>query len=118
MKTPPDHGRRHRRRTARQSAAPVRRTCRAGRPVLCTWAICRAQVEKSSAGSRPRYGSHQMTAVPEVVVVTGASAGLGRAIVQRFAREKAHIGLIARGEDGLQAARQEVEAAGGKALVL
>lgn len=59
-----------------------------------------------------------MTAVPEVVVVTGASAGLGRAIVQRFAREKAHIGLIARGEDGLQAARQEVEAAGGKALVL
>ena len=59
-----------------------------------------------------------MTAVPEVVAVTGASAGLGRAIVQRFAREKAHIGLIARGEDGLQAARQEVEAAGGKALVL
>src|SRR4051812_43431028 len=55
---------------------------------------------------------------PEVVVVTGASAGAGRAIVQRFAREKAHIGLLARGVDGLEASREEVERAGGKALVL
>lgn len=55
---------------------------------------------------------------PEVVVITGASAGAGRAIVQRFAREKAHIGLLARGVDGLEAAREEVERAGGKALVL
>jgi NAD(P)-dependent dehydrogenase (short-subunit alcohol dehydrogenase family) len=55
---------------------------------------------------------------PEVVVVTGASAGAGRAMVQRFAREKAHIGLVARGVDGLEAAREEVERAGGKALVL
>jgi NAD(P)-dependent dehydrogenase (short-subunit alcohol dehydrogenase family) len=55
---------------------------------------------------------------PEVVVITGASAGVGRATVQRFAREGAHIGLIARGVDGLEAARDEVERAGGKALVL
>lgn len=55
---------------------------------------------------------------PEVVVVTGASAGLGRAIVQRFAREGAHIGLLARGRDGLEGAREEVEELGGKALVL
>ena len=54
----------------------------------------------------------------EVVVITGASAGVGRATVREFARKGAWIGLIARGEDGLQAARREVEAAGGKALVL
>src|SRR5262245_22639959 len=55
---------------------------------------------------------------PEVVVVTGASAGVGRAVVREFARHQAHIGLIARGVDGLEAARREVEAAGGRALVL
>ena len=55
---------------------------------------------------------------PEVVVVTGASAGLGRAIVRRFAREGAHIGLLARGRDGLEGARRDVEELGGKALVL
>ncbi|HEU4479810.1 MAG TPA: SDR family NAD(P)-dependent oxidoreductase, partial [Pyrinomonadaceae bacterium] len=38
---------------------------------------------------------------PEVVVVTGASAGVGRAVVRRFAQEGAHVGLIARGIDGL-----------------
>src|SRR5690349_15122217 len=54
----------------------------------------------------------------EVVVITGASAGLGRATVREFARHGAHIGLIARGVDGLKAAAREVEAAGGKALVL
>ena len=55
---------------------------------------------------------------PEVVVVTGASAGLGRAITQRFAREGAYIGLLARGRDGLEGARRDVEELGGKALVL
>jgi short-subunit dehydrogenase len=54
----------------------------------------------------------------EVVVITGGSAGVGRATVRRFAREKAHICVIARGEDGLEAARQEIEDAGGKALVI
>jgi len=54
----------------------------------------------------------------EVVVITGASAGVGRATVREFARRGASIGLIARGEDGLTAARREVEAAGGRALVL
>jgi short-subunit dehydrogenase len=55
---------------------------------------------------------------PEIVVVTGASAGVGRAVVRRFARDRAWIGLLARGRDGLEAARREVEAAGGRALVL
>jgi short-subunit dehydrogenase len=55
---------------------------------------------------------------PEVVVVTGASAGVGRAVVRAFARRGAHVGLLARGLEGLEAARREVEEAGGKALVL
>jgi NAD(P)-dependent dehydrogenase (short-subunit alcohol dehydrogenase family) len=55
---------------------------------------------------------------PEVVVVTGASAGVGRAIVRRFAADGARIALLARGGDGLEAARREVEAAGGQALVV
>ena len=54
----------------------------------------------------------------EVVVITGASAGLGRATVREFARHGASIGLVARGVDGLKAAQREVEAAGGKALAL
>lgn len=54
----------------------------------------------------------------EVVVITGASAGVGRATVREFARHGASVGLIARGRDGLEAARREVEAAGGRALVL
>src|SRR5690348_7675520 len=55
---------------------------------------------------------------PEIVVITGASAGVGRATVRAFARRGAHIGLVARGRDGLEGARQEVETLGGKALVL
>jgi short-subunit dehydrogenase len=55
---------------------------------------------------------------PDVVVITGASAGVGRATVREFARHGAYIGLIARGRDGLEQARREVEAAGGRALVL
>src|SRR6185312_1351848 len=51
-----------------------------------------------------------------VVVVTGASAGLGRAISVEFAKEGARVALLARGKDGLAAARKEVEAAGGEAL--
>ena len=54
----------------------------------------------------------------EVVVITGASAGVGRATVREFARHGAWIGLVARGRDGLQGARHEVEKLGGKALVL
>src|SRR5437867_1380144 len=56
--------------------------------------------------------------IPEVVVVTGASAGVGRAIVRAFARRGAHIGLLARGHAGLEGARRDVEELGGKALVL
>ncbi|HZP05254.1 MAG TPA: SDR family oxidoreductase [Terracidiphilus sp.] len=54
----------------------------------------------------------------ETVVITGASAGVGRATAREFARHGASVGLIARGEDGLEGARRDVEELGGKALVL
>lgn len=53
-----------------------------------------------------------------VVVITGASAGVGRATVQAFARRGARIGLIARGEAGLQGAKADVETLGGQAFVV
>jgi len=53
----------------------------------------------------------------QVVVVTGASAGVGRAIVHRFARAGWRIGLIARDATALDEVRREVEDMGGTALV-
>ena len=53
---------------------------------------------------------------PPVIAITGASAGVGRAVTRRFARDGAKIGLIARGHDGLKAAKTEVDALGGYAL--
>ncbi|MHB1424546.1 MAG: SDR family oxidoreductase [Gemmataceae bacterium] len=60
----------------------------------------------------------EMAKKPEVVVITGASAGVGRATAQAFARRGAHIGLVARGKDGLEGARRDVEELGGKGLIL
>jgi len=54
---------------------------------------------------------------PEVVVITGASAGVGRATAQRFARDGASIALVARGDAGLDGARRDVEELGGRAIV-
>lgn len=55
---------------------------------------------------------------PEVVVITGASAGVGRATARAFGKRGAHVGLIARGREGLEGARADVEKEGGKGLVL
>jgi NAD(P)-dependent dehydrogenase (short-subunit alcohol dehydrogenase family) len=59
-----------------------------------------------------------MNSIPKIVVVTGASAGVGRSVVQEFARKGASIGLIARGRERLETAQREVEDLGGKALIL
>jgi NAD(P)-dependent dehydrogenase (short-subunit alcohol dehydrogenase family) len=55
---------------------------------------------------------------PLVVVVTGASAGVGRAVARAYAGRGAQVGLLARGREGLEGARAEVEGAGGRALVV
>jgi NAD(P)-dependent dehydrogenase (short-subunit alcohol dehydrogenase family) len=54
---------------------------------------------------------------PMNVVITGASAGVGRATARAFAAKGANVGLIARNEEALDAARREVEARGGRAVV-
>ncbi|WP_271614216.1 SDR family oxidoreductase [Bradyrhizobium sp. CCBAU 51627] len=53
-----------------------------------------------------------------VVVITGASAGVGRAIAHRFARGGWRIGLIARDAEALEATRREVDQMGGSGLAL
>lgn len=54
----------------------------------------------------------------KVVVITGASAGIGRATAREFARHGWRVALLARGAEGLAAARHEVEQLGGQALAL
>lgn len=53
-----------------------------------------------------------------VVVVTGASAGVGRAVIRALGERGASVGLLARGADGLEGARRDVDAAGGRALAI
>jgi len=53
----------------------------------------------------------------KTVVIAGASAGLGRAMVREFAKHGANVGMIARGIDGLRAANDEVEELGGHGYI-
>jgi len=54
----------------------------------------------------------------EVVVITGASAGVGRCVAREFAKRGACIGLLARGRAGLEGAKRDVERLGGKAIAI
>lgn len=54
--------------------------------------------------------------MPEVVVITGASGGIGRATARLYGARGAKVALLARGEVGLEGAAKDVEAAGGQAL--
>jgi NAD(P)-dependent dehydrogenase (short-subunit alcohol dehydrogenase family) len=69
--------------------------------------------------SPSRHPSAASPAAPaRVVVVAGASAGIGRATALEFARRGWRVALLARGADGLEGARREVEALGAQALVV
>lgn len=66
----------------------------------------------------PDESQPNMAKKREVVVITGASAGVGRATVREFARRGCDVGLIARGKDRLEAAKREVEELGGRAIAI
>ena len=55
---------------------------------------------------------------PATVVITGASAGVGRALARLYASRGARVALLARGTDGLDGARRDVEERGGTALAV
>jgi NAD(P)-dependent dehydrogenase (short-subunit alcohol dehydrogenase family) len=59
-----------------------------------------------------------VTEARKVVAITGGSAGVGRATAVRFAREGYAVGILARGRDRLEAARNEIEAAGRRGLAV
>ena len=69
---------------------------------------------KSSASLRRRMNGGGR----ETVVITGASAGVGRATARLFGQQGARVALLARGREGLEAAKREVDAAGGEGLVI
>ena len=75
-------------------------------------------VDQAERQRSVRGAEDSMSLEQKVVVVTGASAGVGRAAARAFAVRGAKVALLARGTAGLKAARQEIEADGSEAIDL
>ena len=79
-----------------------------------------ATMRSTATSSLTKMWSIRSTGIFEgkVVVVTGASTGVGRAIARAFGEEKAKVALIARTEEALNHAAEEITRAGGEAFAL
>jgi NAD(P)-dependent dehydrogenase (short-subunit alcohol dehydrogenase family) len=55
---------------------------------------------------------------PETVVITGGTAGIGRATAREFARHGCNVAILARGKEGLEATKRDIEDLGGRALAI
>lgn len=62
------------------------------------------------------WNRNRVPANGQVVVVTGASAGLGRSIAHAFAKRGAKVALLARNPEALEACAEECRALGGQGL--
>src|SRR5438270_126563 len=82
--------------------------------------ICRQRTREPLGGCDVNVPEErtEMADSPKVAVITGASAGIGRATVREFAGHGCKVALLARGRAGLEAAAREVEELGGEALAI
>src|SRR5579885_736558 len=99
------------------------RSCRSAHPGwrvrLRTFRVHRQVIrtdERSLHRTQTQGASVKGSFQNKVVAITGASAGVGRATALAFAKQGAKVGLIARGEEGLESTRREIELAGGQAV--
>ena len=72
------------------------------------------------SGTTGSSGGHSTDSAgqSDVVVITGATSGIGRATARKFGEDGARVGLLARGEDGLDGTKADIETAGGEALAI
>src|SRR5688572_708744 len=106
-------------RSERCESAPPKRTCGSGARATANSRSTRM----CGAANWRWFAMNSRTAIADrsdsqTVVVTGASAGLGRSLACAFAKRRARVALLARGADGLDGARREVERLGGTALAI
>src|SRR6185437_3562881 len=85
--------------------------------VVAAAPLLRLPARHASNVQHSSIGGHRMSSMnrePRVIVITGGTAGIGRAIARRFAREGNRIGLISRDQSALEETQRELEGLGAK----
>src|SRR5690606_7000603 len=97
---------------------PPRRSASSPSGGFCSRGWARHEIRRGEKGREMDEGLMRRDGARPVVVVTGASAGVGRATSRAFARRGARLGLLARDRARLEKTKREVERLGGEAIVL